>query len=81
MAFSHLCIRRADLGSSKERRASNRQHRPARFFGREAIASNFKRDRFNGGIHHRLNAKHGLGYDEADEVIRYVCDPANPSRT
>ena len=43
----------------------------------EAIAADVKRDRFNSGIQDRLSEKHGFSHDEADEVVRYVCDPAN----
>ena len=43
----------------------------------EAIAGNIKGDRFNSGIQFRLSEKYGFSYDEADEVVRYVCDPAN----
>ena len=43
----------------------------------EDIAAAIKRDRFHSGIQHRLSEKYGFYYDEADEVVRYVCDPAN----
>jgi hypothetical protein len=41
----------------------------------EAIAADVKRDRFNSGIEFRLSEKYRISHEEADEVVRYVCDP------
>lgn len=43
----------------------------------EAIASDLKQDRYSGRPGDRLVKTYGFSYDEADEVIGYVCDPAN----
>ena len=43
----------------------------------DAIASDIRQDRYSDRSQDRLVKNFGLSYDEADDVIGYVCDPAN----